>query len=147
MAHERVKFVDFTQFFEKILHKKIIPKPDVDVFIETINYLANDIFEILPEVNEETLSLYQNILGSQDDLKSPDIDFDITSRNAAGYLFINQLIFYSILSSKRDDFSPINVNNLNNLSDLKNYFLKVLEVDFKPVFSIDVVSPIFRRKV
>lgn len=140
MAHERVKFVDFTQFFEKILHKKIIPKPDVDVFIETINHLANDIFEILPEVNEETLSLYQNILGSQDDLKSPDIDFDITSRNAAGYLFINQLIFYSILSSKRDDFSPINVNNLNNLSDLKNYFLKVLEVDFKPVFSIDVVS-------
>ncbi|KKM05060.1 hypothetical protein LCGC14_1757890 [marine sediment metagenome] len=60
MAHERVKFGDFTIFFEKILLKKIIPKPDVDVFIETINQLAKDIFKILPKVNEETLNLYQN---------------------------------------------------------------------------------------
>ena len=147
MAHERVKFGDFTLFFEKILHRKIILKPDVDVFIETIHHLANEIFQILPEVNEETFNLYQNILGSQDDLKSPDIDFDITSRNAAGYLFINQLIFYSIISSKRDDFSPINTNNLATLSDLKNYFLKVLEVDFKPVFSIDVVSQFPEEKI
>ncbi len=147
MAHERVRFGDFTPFFEKILHKKVIPKPDVDVFIETIHHLANEIFEILPKVNEETLSLYQNILGSQDDLKSPDIDFDITSRNAAGYLFINQLIFYSILSSKRENFSEINVNNISNISDLKNYFLKVLEFDFKPVFSIDVVSQFPEEKI
>ena len=146
-THERVPFKDLKVFFDKIIHKRIIPKPDVDIFIETINYLALDIFEILPAVNEETISLYQNILGSQDDLKSPDIDFDITSRNAAGYLFINQLIFYSILSSKREDFSNINVNNLSNLSDLKNYFLKVLEVDFKPVFSIDVISQFPEEKL
>ena len=51
MAHERLKFEDFFLFFNKILYREITPKPDVDVFIETINHLANDIFQILPEVN------------------------------------------------------------------------------------------------
>ncbi|MEJ2250390.1 MAG: N-6 DNA methylase, partial [Candidatus Lokiarchaeota archaeon] len=139
-AHKRVKYNDLKSFFKEILHKEVPYKPDIDIFIETINLLANEIFKLLPEVNRDTLKLYQNILGSQDDLNSPNVDFDIIARNAAGYLFINQLIFYAILANKRADFSHINVNNLHSLSDLKNYFIKVINLDFKPVFSIDVIS-------
>lgn len=62
MAHERVKFADFTKFFEGILYKKIKTKPDVDVFKETINHLANEIFEILPEANEEYLKRFIRLL-------------------------------------------------------------------------------------
>jgi len=59
-------------------------------------------------------------------------------RSAAAFVLINQLLFYHILSKMRSQFKEIDPDKLQKPSDLKDYFDKVLEVNYRPIFFYDV---------
>lgn len=59
---------------------------------------------------------------------------------AAAYLLINQLLFYQILSRIRPDLEEIDVDTIKRPSDLNSYFAKVLEINYRLVFSYDVAA-------
>jgi len=67
-----------------------------------------------------------------------------TLRLASAYLLVNQLLFYQVLSRRMPDaFPEIDTARIKRPADLTDYFKNVLEVNYKAVFSYDVVSRIF----
>lgn len=61
-------------------------------------------------------------------------------RFAAAYLLINQLLFYHVLSRLRKEFEEIDPDTIGSPVDLNRYFARVLDVNYKVVFSYDVAS-------
>ncbi|MEM2474873.1 MAG: N-6 DNA methylase [Thermofilaceae archaeon] len=62
-------------------------------------------------------------------------------RQAAAYLLVSQLLFYHVLSNRVPErFPEIDEERLRRPSDLGSYFGKVLDVNYKAVFSYDVTS-------
>ena len=59
-------------------------------------------------------------------------------RSAAAFILVNQLLFYQILSKMRPHFKEIDPDGLRKPSDLRDYFNKVLEVNYRPIFFYDV---------
>ena len=61
-------------------------------------------------------------------------------RLAAAYLLINQLLFYHAISKFRPEFPSLEADGITRPMDLKYYFAKVTDVDYKVIFSYDVAS-------
>ncbi|MEM2979763.1 MAG: N-6 DNA methylase [Thermoproteota archaeon] len=62
-------------------------------------------------------------------------------RSAAAYLLLNQILFYQVLSrTKRDLFEEIDTDRIRRPKDLNDYFRRVLDVNYKTVYSYDVAS-------
>ncbi|MEM2099958.1 MAG: N-6 DNA methylase [Thermoproteota archaeon] len=62
-------------------------------------------------------------------------------RSAAAYLLLNQILFYQVLSrTRREMFEEIDTDKIRRPKDLNNYFRKVLDVNYKTVYSYDVAS-------
>lgn len=63
-------------------------------------------------------------------------------RSAAAYLFINQILFYEILSSELttqyDRIKDVDLDKPESL--MPNYFQKVLHKDYRPIFNFDVAG-------
>ena len=139
-SHVRCSWSELPNRLEELIHDEL-HTIDAAEFIEVIHQCSNALFPILPELNENSMDLYQHILGSDEELKKDTtVGLKRIMKNTSGYLFLNQLIFYSILSFHRDDLDQINVKSLSSLSDLNEYFEKVLDIDFKPIFSINVIT-------
>ena len=63
-------------------------------------------------------------------------------RSAAGYLLVNQILFYEVLSRRLPGrYDPIPVAEPLDPADLwPRYFAKVLKKDYRPIFEVDVSS-------
>jgi len=62
-------------------------------------------------------------------------------RLASAYLLVNQLLFYQVLSRKDPSrFEEIDLDVLRTPSDLSRYFSRVLDINYRTVFSYDVAS-------
>ncbi len=84
-------------------------------------------------------SLFESILGYEEG----KIDEERVLKSAASYLFMNQVLFYEILSKERKEFEKIKDKDLDNPVALKTqYFDKVLQIDYAAVFSFDIASKI-----
>lgn len=59
-------------------------------------------------------------------------------KSATAFILVNQLLFYQVLSKMRPQFKEIDPDKVRTPSDLKDYFNKVLEVNYRPVFFYDV---------
>lgn len=59
-------------------------------------------------------------------------------KSAAAFILVNQLLFYQVLSKMRPQFKDIDPDKIRKPSDLKDYFDKVLEINYRPVFFYDV---------
>jgi len=72
-------------------------------------------------------------------------------RLASAYLLVNQILFYHVLSRRRpNEFSEIDADSIRKPEDLNEYFEKVLDVNYRTVFSYDVASrmpPAFADKI
>jgi len=68
-------------------------------------------------------------------------------RSAAAYLFVNQILFYEILSTELpNEYKKIKDSDLDNPESLKpRYFNKVLKKDYRPIFNFDVAGK-FNKK-
>ncbi len=63
------------------------------------------------------------------------------ARDAAAYLLVNQLLFYHILSSSEGlGLTRIDPMTVTPIRLQPEYFEKVLEVDYRPVFEFDIAS-------
>jgi len=66
-----------------------------------------------------------------------------TLKLASAYLLVNQLLFYHVLSRRMPEkFPEIDADLIRKPADLNVYFKKVLDVNYKTVFSFDVASRI-----
>lgn len=66
-----------------------------------------------------------------------------TLRLASAYLLVNQLLFYHVLSRRMPEkFPEIDADAIKKPADLNVYFKKVLDVNYRAVFSYDVASKI-----
>jgi len=64
-------------------------------------------------------------------------------RLASAYLLINQILFYHVLSVRvPDKFPELDPEKIKRPSDLNEYFAKVLDINYRTVFSYDVASRI-----
>ncbi|MEM2585059.1 MAG: N-6 DNA methylase, partial [Thermoproteota archaeon] len=62
-------------------------------------------------------------------------------RSAAAYLLLNQILFYQVLSrTRRGEFEEIDTDKIRRPKDLNSYFRRVLDVNYKTVYSYDVAS-------
>ncbi len=83
-------------------------------------------------------AFFENVLGYETIKKNQETDL----KSAAAYLFVNQILFYEILS-REAGFVPIAKQDLTRPAFLKPiYFDKVLKIDYKPIFNFDIASKI-----
>ncbi|HPP77793.1 N-6 DNA methylase, partial [Methanospirillum sp.] len=62
-------------------------------------------------------------------------------RLATSYIIVNQLLFYQILSKKKN-LPEIDSSKLRSSSELQEYFNRVLEINYRFIYSYDVVSKV-----
>jgi hypothetical protein len=120
-------------------------EPDINYIIKVLRESAQYIMTGLKDLSSNELEdlfggedVFRNILQFEKG-KYPVEDL----RLAAGYMLINQLLFYHILSRRKpSDFPEIDVDKIEQPADLNEYFAKVLGVNYRSVLSYDVVSRI-----
>jgi type I restriction-modification system DNA methylase subunit len=133
---------------KQILKPPEFIEPSIEYIINTLRDVANVITTGLRDLSGEQL---QNLFGGKDVfeniLQHEEGKYPIEElRLASAYLLVNQLLFYHVLSKKIPKvFEEINSENIRSPSELKHYFSKVLDVNYKTIFSYDVVSNIPQR--
>ncbi|NMC07225.1 MAG: SAM-dependent DNA methyltransferase, partial [Candidatus Lokiarchaeota archaeon] len=146
--HAFVAYPDLPAYFKEKLEKKTIDSIDIESLIKEIKELEASLKELLPSVNKSTARLFRTILGYTDDMKNFALENEGVAKNAASYIFLDQLIFYHLLSHHNPKkYPPMNVSAITSKDDVKFYFLKVLEFDFRPVFSIDILKFIAPERI
>ncbi|MFH7835871.1 MAG: N-6 DNA methylase [Candidatus Aenigmatarchaeota archaeon] len=129
---------------EQILTPPSYVEPSIDYMIKSLRDSAKYIINGLRHLSGSQLegifggkSVFKNILQYEKEEKYPVEDL----RLAAAYLLVNQILFYHVLSRTIPDrFPEIDTDTLIKPADLKYYFGKVLNVNYKTVFSYEVVS-------
>jgi len=70
-------------------------------------------------------------------------------RRAAGYLLVNQIMFYYVLQKAHEPeklYDPVDLKAIRKPGDLWKYFRKVLDVNYTPIFGFDVASRLPSRR-
>lgn len=63
------------------------------------------------------------------------------ARTAAAYILVNQVLFYHILSSHAElGLEPLDPEGFDPRALRPQYFAKVLEIDYKPIFEYDIAQ-------
>lgn len=117
-------------------------EPNIQYIIKILRESSAYIFSGLKHLADKDL---ENFFGGKQVFKNilqyEEKEYPLEElKNAVAYLLINQILFYHLLSKLRDEFEEINIDEINRPSDLNLYFKKVLEVNYKTVFSFDVSS-------
>lgn len=108
------------------------PEADTDQVVDVLRQMARRINKELEAAPEE--NLFRNVLGASTD----DEEEAEAARETAGFLLINQLTFYRVLSSNFDKFPEMDAESLDSPSDISDYFELVLEKDYTPVFQFEI---------
>ncbi len=117
--------------------------PSIDFVIELLRQAAEHLTSGLRQIAGEDLEelfggrhVFQNILEFEEGTL-PEEEL----RLATAYLLVNQLLFYHVLSRRTEErFEEIDVDAIRSPSDLSHFFAKVLDVNYRAVFSYDVAS-------
>jgi len=120
-------------------------EPSMDWIIKALRDAALSITLTLRFLSGKDLeSLYGGKEVFQNILQYEEEKYPVESlRLASAYLLINQLLFYHILSRRNPEkFDEIDTDRVKKPEDLNLYFKKVLDVNYRTVFSYDVASRI-----
>ncbi|MBC7333771.1 MAG: N-6 DNA methylase [Actinobacteria bacterium] len=120
-------------------------EPSIEYMIRSLREAALALTNGMKELSGSQLegifggkNVFKNIL-QYEETEYPIEDL----RVAAAYLVVNQLLFYHVLArTKPDVFPEIDTNQISTPIDLKRYFEKAMQFDYKTIFSYDVVSVI-----
>lgn len=107
---------------EAILTISGVLRQSIGTIDDLINIVVGrfDLFLSLAEENEEKLRLAA---------------IDLSS-----YLLVNQILFYHIYASLTKKIDDLDETKINSVFDLKEYFKKITDVNYKAIYSVDVVS-------
>ena len=127
---------DVSLWLENNIHKREIPKQDigevVKILQQSVNVLTNEL-----EVVSKNVGIFRTIIGGE----LSDEELKRAAQYASGYLLLNQMVFYRILSSYNPKKFPIiNPDSLQSPQELNSYFDKVLDQNYAPIFSFGVAS-------
>ena len=117
-------------------------QPSIDYMIKSLRESALYILTGLKHLSDEDLvgffggkDVFRNIL-QYEESKYPVEEL----RVGAAYLLVNQLLFYQAISSVRPQLSMIEPDSISSAPDLKQYFRKVLDINYKVIYSYDIAS-------
>lgn len=133
---------DAYRWLENNIHKKETPKQDIGEVIrilqQTVDVLTNEL-EIVRDAG-----IFRTLIGG----KLSDEELKKSAKYASGYLLLNQMVFYRILSSYNPKKFPIiNPDLLQSPQELNSYFDKVLDQDYAPIFSFGVASEFSQKSL
>jgi hypothetical protein len=119
-------------------------EPSIDYIMkmlrESVAYIANGLRNLKSGDLEGFFGgkdVFKNILQYEEEREYPVEEL----KSAAAYLLLNQLLFYHVLSRRRGgEFEEIDPDGIKKPKDLNNYFKRVLNVDYRTVFSYDIAS-------
>jgi type I restriction-modification system DNA methylase subunit len=122
------------EWIESNIKQQKQPEADPNEVVSVLRQTArrlNDELEAAPEEN-----LFRNVLGATPE---EDEEEKQAARETAGFLLVNQITFYRVLSAHKD-FPEIDPEDLQSPADLAEYFELVLDYDYTPVFSFEIVN-------
>lgn len=128
---KRLELEEIPGWLNSNMQQRSQPETDPDEVVSVFRQTANKLNERLETAPDE--NLFRNVLGASPD----DEDLQEAARKTAGFLLLNQITFYRVLSST-GRFSEIDPDRLGSPSDLGEYFDAVLDVDYTPVFSFRI---------
>ena len=117
-----------------MIHKTAPPEQDTSELIHVLRQAANALTNEL-QPTAKTSRLFRNLLSGDPTGKAAEN----AAKAASGYLLLNQISFYRVLSHHRG-YSEINESALNHPSDLQEYFNEVLKDNYYSIFSFGVAS-------
>ena len=127
---------------EHVLTPPKYVEPSIDYIIKSLRESAMYIMNGLRHLASSQLEgffggkdVFKNILQYEEG-KYPAEELKF----AAAYLLVNQLLFYHVISRLRTDFPEIDPDAVLQPSDLNSYFRRVLDTNYRVVFSYDVAS-------
>lgn len=109
------------------------PQIDADEVISVLRQTADALTQEMAEL--DAMDLFENVLG----VDAEEEEKVNAAKRVTGYLLINQLTFYRVLSAV-SDYDPIDPQSLTSPDDLMEYFEAVLEDDYTPIFSFPVAE-------
>jgi len=123
-------------------------EPSVSYIIGTLRDIASAITAGLRHLSGSQLEdlfggkhVFENILLYEEN-KYPEEDL----RLASAYLLVNQLLFYHVISRRMPKlFKEVDPDHITSPSVLHRHFSKVLDVNYRAIFSYDVASRIPRK--
>lgn len=130
----QLQLEEIPEWIESNIKQRRKPEADPDEVVSVLRQTArrlNDELEAAPEEN-----LFRNVLGATPE---DDEEEKQAARETAGFLLVNQITFYRVLSANKD-FPEIDPETLQAPADLADYFDLVLEQDYTPVFSFKMVK-------
>jgi hypothetical protein len=63
----------------------------------------------------------------------------------ASYLLFDQILFYHIYKTKTNDKSLVELKPIKSLGELQVYFNKITDIDYQPVYSINLIDKLPER--
>jgi len=131
---KKITLSELPSWIQSNIKQQETPEADTEEVVDVLRQMARRLNEELETAPEE--NLFRNVLGASTD----DEEEREAAKETAGFLLINQITFYRVLSHHIDQFDEIDANNLDEPSDLSEYFEQVLEVDYTPVYQFNIVE-------
>ena len=128
-----VSIKELPEWLNEQINEDTEPITEAEEVVKILRQAANALTREVPEV--EAIDLFENVLGidADEDEKAE------SARRVVGYLLVNQIVFYRVLSSATN-FESIDADSLSSPTDLSDYFDKVLEKDYTPIFGMSVAD-------
>ena len=134
----KVSFEDLPGWLDSQIHERIEPRAEADEVVKVLRQTADTLTREVSEV--EAVDLFENVLGVDAD----EEEKAEAAKRVIGYLLINQIVFYRVLSSATN-FERIDPDELSSPDDLNNYFDRVLEQDYTPIFAFNATD-VYRQQ-
>jgi len=146
------KFVKITpvKLFEELKEKAdafIIRKEkyvSLDLAVDTIKDAILTISGILRQYVGTIDDLINTVVGRFDLFLSlaeeKEEKLRIAAIDLSSYLLVNQILFYHIYASLTKRITDLDETKINSIFDLKEYFEKITDINYKAIYSVDVVS-------
>lgn len=133
----RLSLQELPSWFEDNIHRRRAPSPDPGQVVLTLRTAVRRLTAELSEL-ERLPQLFTNIIGTEP--RNEEVRRAV--RDAAGYILINQIAFYRILSEQRRDLglSRIDPDSLRYPSQLNDFFSKAHDIDYSPIFAFKVAA-------
>ncbi|MFH8120161.1 MAG: N-6 DNA methylase, partial [Candidatus Aenigmatarchaeota archaeon] len=147
------KWVEDEQLKEVLIElsenfKRKVRNIDFNSIVKAIREIVQDLYEVIrqakvEEIFEEVshkLELFTSLGEIKDEQKAKT-----QVSMLASYLLFNQLLFYHIYSIKAKEKRVEELKPIKSLNELEKYFSKILEIDYQPIYNINLIDKIPER--
>ncbi|MGB9762394.1 MAG: HsdM family class I SAM-dependent methyltransferase [Minisyncoccia bacterium] len=117
---------------------------DFNSVVKAIRELVQDLYEVIRQANtneifEEVAKKLELFVGLGDiDKQKAKTQVSML----ASYLLFNQLLFYHIYKIKTNNKKLEDLKPITSLNELKEYFNKIEDIDYKPIYAINLIDKI-----